>query len=295
MPSIAKPFFAVAVAAALASGTVACGSGNSSNNGKSGAAGTSLKKLTSCGDFTDPPFNYMAGTEQRGFDPDFLRAATSAMGASLEMKDTRFNSLIAGLRAGRCDVVVSFMYVTPERAKTVDFVPYAESGLGFLVKQAGSFKPQELTDICGHSVSTLQGGVQDTLALPTGRLGKTCAGRGSPIKVKSLPTGPAAVQELIRGRVDTFFMDNAGAVAFAKQYAKNNLVVSNTRLLDPVVAGIAIRKDDAGRKRWFTDALAKLKQSGELDRLYKSYGLGPASAADFEAALQGKPVESKTP
>jgi ABC-type amino acid transport substrate-binding protein len=289
VPDIVKSICTTAaVVAALASLTVACGSSDGPAGGKAGDS--SLKKLKSCGDFTDPPFNYMAGSQQKGFDPDFLRAATSAMGTSLQMKDTRFNSLIAGLEAGRCDAVVSFMYVTPERAKTVSFVPYAESGLGFLVKQVGSFKPQELTDICGHSVSTLQGGVQDTLALPTGRLGKTCAGRGAPIRVKSLPTGAAAVQELISGRVDAFFMDNAGAVAFAKQYAQDGLVVSNTKLLDPVVAGVAVRKNDPQRKQWFTNAIAKLKASGELGRLYKSYGLGLVPPADFDAALQGKPV-----
>jgi ABC-type amino acid transport substrate-binding protein len=292
VPNIIKSTLAIAAAAVLASAATACGSGDS-NNGESGAA--SMRKLTSCGDFTDPPFNYIQGSSKKGFDPDFLRAVTSIMGASLQMKDTRFNSLIAGLRAGRCDAVVSFMYVTPERAKTVEFVPYAESGLGFLVKRTGSFQPQELTDICGHTVSTLQGGVQDTLALPTGKLGKTCTGQGEPVKVKSLPTGVAAVQELIAGRVDAFFMDNAGAVAFTKQYAKNGLAVSNTRLLDPVVAGIAVRKGDAQRKQWFTEAITKLQQSGELEKLHRSYGLGPVPPADFQAALQGRPAGKDAP
>jgi polar amino acid transport system substrate-binding protein len=79
-------------------------------------------------------------------------------------------------------------------------------------------------------------------------------------------------------------------VAFAKQYADNHLVVSNHKLLDPVVGGIAVRKDDPTRKQYFTKALAKIKASGELEKLYKTYGLGPVSQADFEAALQGKPV-----
>jgi polar amino acid transport system substrate-binding protein len=288
---IAKLPCTVGVAMTLACFVGACGSGGESGSAKSGAAtGSSLKHLTTCGDFTDPPFNFIQGSQQKGFDPDFLRAATSAMGTSLQMKDTRFSSLIAGLAAGRCDAVVSFMYVTPERAKTVDFVPYAESGIGFLVKQNGQFKPQQLTDLCGRSVSTLQGGVEDALALPTGELGKKCAAQSKPIKVKSLPTGTAAVQELISGRVDAFFMDNAGAVAFAKQYAKNGLAVSNHELLSPVVGGIAVRKNDPVRKRWFTEAIAKLQDSGELDKLYKTYGLGPVTHADFEAALKGKPV-----
>lgn len=292
MSGTVKSLCAVVGAIALACLVVACGgSGGSSDNAKSGASASKpLKHLTTCGDFTDPPFNYIQGSQQKGFDPDFLRAATSAMGTSLQMKDTRFSSLIAGLQAGRCDAVVSFMYVTPERAKIVDFVPYAESGVGFLVKQNGQFKPQKLTDLCGHSVSTLQGGVEDALALPSGDLGKTCASHNAPIKVKSLPTDTAAAQDLIAGRVDAFFMDNAGAVAFAKQYAKDNLVVSNHQLLSPVVGGIAVRKDDPVRKRWFTQAIAKLKASGELQKLYQRWGLGPTNQADFEDALQGKPV-----
>jgi polar amino acid transport system substrate-binding protein len=262
----------------------------SSSKGNQARSVSSIKEMTTCGDFTDPPFNYVDGTAQKGFDPDFLRAATSSMNVSLTMKDTRFSSLIAGLKAGRCDAVVSFMYITPERGKVVDFVPYAESGLGFLVREGGSYRPQVLSDLCGHSVSTLQGGVEDSLALSDGTLGKQCAKQGKPISVRSLPTDAAAVQDLIAGRVDAFFMDHAGAVAFAKQYASHNLVVSNRTLLNPVVGGIAVRKNDSARKQWFEKAIINLNSSGALAQLYQHYGLGRVSTADFNNALAGKPV-----
>ncbi|WP_028934456.1 transporter substrate-binding domain-containing protein [Pseudonocardia spinosispora] len=280
----------LAIAVALSFGSVACSSGDGSVPGPT--TSEPISTVTTCNDFTDPPFNYVNGEHQEGFDPDFLRAASTAMGATLRMSDTRFSSLIAGLQAGRCNAITSFMYITPERAKVVDLIPYAESGAGFLVRQASGFRPQELTDLCGHPVSTLQGGVEDALALSTGSLGQQCAAAGRPIAVRSLPTGVAAVQDLVAGRVDAFFMDNAGAVAFAEQYRKDDLVVSNTRLLAPVVAGIAVAKGDARWRSWFTEALRRLTDSGELRRLYDRYGLGPVSAADVDKALAGRPAGS---
>lgn len=42
--------------------------------------------------------------------------------------DTRFPNLIPGLQGGRFDITNSSMYITAERLKVIDMVPYLKSG-----------------------------------------------------------------------------------------------------------------------------------------------------------------------
>jgi len=42
--------------------------------------------------------------------------------------DTRFEQLITSLRSGHFDVVASALYITPERAKLVDYIAYFTTG-----------------------------------------------------------------------------------------------------------------------------------------------------------------------
>jgi len=274
---------ALTVMLAVAATTTSCSSDEDSGTLSDGT-------LNTCADFTDPPFNFYDGKKQEGFDPDFLKGLTEGMEVKLSMKDTRFASLIPALKAGRCDAIASFMYVNPERAKVVDFIPYAESGVSFLVHGDQDFMPKELTDLCGYSVATLQGGVPDSLALETGTLGADCAKQGRPIKVSSMPNNVAAVQDLIAGRVDAFFLDSSGAVSFAKEYAAENLVISNDALLNPVVAGIAVRKGDDKTMDAITSAMTTLEDDGTLEEIREKYGLKSVGDGDFEDALAGRPV-----
>lgn len=254
-----------------------CSSSHSNSDGQPGA-----KHITVCTDFTDPPFAYVQDGEQRGSDPDIVRALAPAMNASSTMKDTRFSSLIIGLKAGRCDAVISFLYVNGTRANLVSFVPYAESGSGFLVRKNSSYSPTQVDGLCGHQVAVLQGGSQEQTALA---LVSKCRGQRKAMTVRSFPTDVAAVQDLVAGRVDVFYADNATAVYRAKQAAKDGLVVSNPELLSPVVAGIAVRKGDIELADAFTKGIAALSKSGKLQAILHSYGLQPATDSAFRKAL----------
>jgi len=49
------------------------------------------------------------------------------MGRKVETLDTRFPNLITGLQAGRFDVTNSSMYITAERVKVIDMIPYLKA------------------------------------------------------------------------------------------------------------------------------------------------------------------------
>ena len=79
-------------------------------------------------DLTYPPYNFLKQDKPAGFDTEFIELIASPLKLKPVVKDTRFASLILGLKSNKFDVIASTLYVTPERAQQVDFLPYMKTG-----------------------------------------------------------------------------------------------------------------------------------------------------------------------
>ena len=107
-------------------------------------------------DPTFPPMEFVQNDVRTGFDIDIMNALAKAMGRSVEWTDIDFKGLIPGLIAKRFDVAMSAIYITPERAKVVDFTePYFAGGLVALVKADSPIKT--LAELNGKKVSVQVG------------------------------------------------------------------------------------------------------------------------------------------
>lgn len=72
-----------------------------------------------------------------GFEPDVGRKLAADMGVEVEFVPTKWAGIIPALVAGKFDVIISGMTVTPARNLTVNFSePYAFSGLTILANTA---------------------------------------------------------------------------------------------------------------------------------------------------------------
>lgn len=239
--------------------------------------------LTLGTDFTYPPLEYIDGNKQAGFDVELANVLAGSMHLKVKMVDTRFASLIPGLEAKRFDAIESALYITAERAKQVDFVPYFTTGQAFVVKQGDKYQPQQPKDLCGKTVAVLQGALVEELA--NGEIKKSC---GGDLKVRSFPTDTEAFQEVGAGRADTLFTDRAVAAFRVKQIPGARLSVSSKSALYPVPVGIAVRKGDTAMKQAFETALKAAEDSGELKRLLEKYSLSPSDPALVEKTAGAK-------
>ena len=97
------------------------------------AATIKVDSLTIGSDLTYPPYAYLDAGKPAGFDADFSRLLAGKLSLQPVFVDTRFPDLILGMRARRFDTVASALYVTPERAKLIDYVPYLKTGSSLLV------------------------------------------------------------------------------------------------------------------------------------------------------------------
>lgn len=108
-------------------------------------------------DLTYPPYAYTENKQPTGFDPEFIDLISQQMEVTPEFKDTRFANLIMGVNASRFDLIASALYVTPERAKQVDFIPYFETGSSIIVRPGDEHPPTTAEALCGLKVGSIQG------------------------------------------------------------------------------------------------------------------------------------------
>ncbi|WP_447919488.1 transporter substrate-binding domain-containing protein [Achromobacter aegrifaciens] len=107
-------------------------------------------------DATFPPMEFVKDGKRTGFDIELVEALAGAMGKKVEWIDIDFKGLIPALQAGRADIAVSAIYITPERSKVVDFTdPYYAGGLVVMTKKDGPIKT--LKDLDGRKVSVQVG------------------------------------------------------------------------------------------------------------------------------------------
>lgn len=229
------------------------------------------QQLTVGIDLTYAPYAYLDQGKASGFDPEFMQLIAEKMGDSALFKDTRIENIIIGLNARHYDVVASALYVNPQRAKQVDFLPYLQTGGVLVVRAEDTFRPQTLQDLCGKRISSMKG------AAWIGRLNTVshsyCLPKGlGAIEVKEFPSAPEAAQALLSKGVDVQYED-AAVAKMVIDALNQRLVISTHEMLEPVLIGLAFNKDNVELKQEIATLFQQLRDSGEYDALLKKYNL----------------------
>lgn len=234
-------------------------------------------------DLTYPPYAYLDAGKPAGFDAEFSRMLARHLKLEPVFLDTRFPDLILGMKARRFDVVASALYVTPDRVKQVDFVPYLKTGASLLVAKGSAFLPKTPQDLCGKRVGSIKGASWTPKLRTVSQDTCKAAGRGE-ISILEFPTSPEATSALMSKAVDVQIEDAAVAQGIPKQ-TNGRVEISSTTLLYPIVIGLGVTKGDSGLQSALEGALNDAKRSGEYGSLVKKYGLQEPTPADVASAL----------
>lgn len=237
-------------------------------------------KLVAGSDLIYPPYNYLENGEAKGFDADILALIAPSLSVEVEFADTRFASLIPGLRAKRYDMIASALYVTEERAKVIDYVPYALSGASLIVRTDRDLNPQGPEDLCGNRVGSQQGAawIPSMKALSEEKCGD------KPIVIQEFGTSAEAGQALFSNGVDVQIVD-AGVGKAAVDASGGRLKVASKEMLYPIVIGFGVAKGNSELADALTEGLATIKQSGEYAKLLEQYNLSEPSKAEINTSL----------
>ncbi|MFL6658544.1 MAG: transporter substrate-binding domain-containing protein [Massilia sp.] len=149
---------------------------------------------------TYPPFNFkdQKSGQLAGYDVDVAKLVAQRLGLKPEFVSTEWSAILAGLAAGRYDVIISQVGINPKREQTFDFsIPYTYSSPQLIVRKGDVARYLTLADLKGKKVGVGQGSVfeQQAKAVPG-------------ILVKSYPAAPENLQDLALGRVDAALNDS---------------------------------------------------------------------------------------
>jgi cystine transport system substrate-binding protein len=149
---------------------------------------------------TYPPFNFKDPKtgQLAGYDVDVAKLLAVKLGLKPEFISTEWTAILAGLSAGKYDVIIGQVGITPKREQAFDFSePYTYSTPQLIVRRNETARYTSLNDLKGKKVGVGQGTVfeQQARAVPG-------------IDVKSYPATPENLQDLAFGRIDVALNDN---------------------------------------------------------------------------------------
>ncbi len=234
------------------------------------AAIKSAGKITFCSDIAYPPMEFYEGSDEEGADIDIAEELADRMDVDAEFTNTGFDGIIAALQAKKCDAIISSLTNSPERAKEIAFVDYAQFGLALLV-QKGTTGIDTVEALSGKTVA-VQVGTTTKQALEAES--KKIEASGKPaIKVQTFPKDTDAANALRTGKVDAYLTDAPPAAYFVKQ-APNDFELAATPQIEPAPVGIGLRKDDTELQTAVKSGIDAMTADGKLKEILTKWELG---------------------
>jgi polar amino acid transport system substrate-binding protein len=225
----------------------------------------SIDALTFCTDPTFPPME-MAKSNGTifGFDVEMAAAIGTNLGISSKPVKTAFPGLIPALNSKRCEVVISGIFVTPDRLKQAGAVTYMHTHRALLVKGGNPKKITGPSGLKGKNVAVQAGTkYEEYLKALQKKIG---------FNLQSYPGDTDAVAQVLLGRADAVLTQDTSA---AYQIGQHKGKIQIGYLFPQKDAfGIYYRKGEAATTGAdLKSAIAALKQDGTMKKLATKYNL----------------------
>ena len=261
-------FMAAAVLGSVGlTGCSSQGSGQSSQENSSTGSGDLLAQIQERGEIviamegTWAPWTYHdeSGTLV-GFDVEVGQQIAQALGVEATFVEGEWDGLLAGLDAGRYDIMINGVDITEERSDAYDFSePYAYNRTAVIVS-ADNTDITSMEDLAGkHTANT----ISSTYA-------EVAEGYGA--EVTGVDDLNQTFELLLSGRIDATLNAEVTYYDYMEAHPDANIKIA---CLDPEATQVAIpfRKGEetASLREAVNQALADMRQSGALTELSEKY------------------------
>lgn len=251
-------------------------------------------KLVICSDLPYPPFEFFDDQgNPTGSDIEIGTEIAARLGLTVEIENSVFDTIIAAVTGGKCDIIISDQNITAERTKQVDMIPYFKAGQSFVVAKGNPKAINTVDDLCGKSVGAETGTTEVQYLNGTGDykgkgLSAACLAKGKPaITAKEYTKDTEALSALLGSQVDAYFADSPVAGYYVVQHA-DQFELSGIPPLDPIKVGISVPRTAAGGHSGVYDAvktvLLSMIADGKYVEILTKYGLetGALQAGDVQ-------------
>ncbi|WP_018752801.1 transporter substrate-binding domain-containing protein [Paenibacillus sanguinis] len=169
-----------------------------------------------------PPYEFHIKNEQgedeiAGFDIEIAKEIAKDMGAELEIKDLKFDSLLNELASGRIDLVISGLSPTPERAEQIDMSKiYYTAEQAVVTRADDKDKFATMESLEGVKIGIQLGSIQEGIAqkIPNAKLTALA-------KINDI------IMQLNTNRVDAAILEGPVAESFVKNV--EGLVITDAK------------------------------------------------------------------
>lgn len=209
---------------------------------------------------TFPPFDSKAPSgELVGYDVDIAKAVAAKLGVKPEFITTEWSGIIAGLQAGKFDVIVNQVGITDARKKVLDFSPaYTYSAAQLIQRKDDSRQFTSLEDLKGKKLGVGLGTNYMDMA-------KSVPG----IDVKTYPGAPEYLRDLAAGRLDAALNDR---LMLAYLLKNSQLPLRTGATVGPGnPSGIPFRKGNPKFAKAIDDAMTQLEEDGTFTKISEKW------------------------
>lgn len=246
-------------------------------------------KLVICSDIPYPPQEFFdSNGNPVGSDIEIGQAIAGKLGLTPQIENSVFDTIIAAVTTGKCDIIVSAQNITPERVKQVDMIPYFKAGQSFVVAKGNPKAINTTDDLCGKSIAAESGTTEvDYLDGTGGYKGKglsaACVAKGLvKITVSQYQKDSDALAALSSGNVDAYFADSPVAGYYTVQHP-DQFALSGVPPLDTALEGISVPKTKTALRDGVVAALQAMLSDGSYVQILTKYAVqtGGLTAADI--------------
>ena len=275
MKNMKKAMAALLAAAMLCTAFVGCGSKKNDKKGmliKEGVLNVGME-------IGYPPFEDKAEDGSPvGYDVDLVNALGEKMGLEVNLIDTAFDVIFAGIDTNY-DCVVSAVTITDERRQNCLFSdPYIENFQAVAVKKGSDLKVSSLKDLSGHSVILQKGTTSEDLLddmIATGTV-TDCTKSATEQILTCFTT-------LDNGEYEMVLCDSTVAQDYVTKFPdKYEIVYTDNEY--PEQFGIAMGKNNTELQAAINKAMAELKAEGFFEKNAEKWLRNDATVSASDAA-----------
>jgi lysine-arginine-ornithine-binding protein len=214
-----------------------------------------------------PPFSQTeADGSVTGFEIDLGNAVCERAGLECEWVKQDFDGLIAGLLAGKYNLIFSSMSITDERKKAVDFsLPYYDTPNRFTARK-GSGIEISAEGLQGKKVGVYAGATQEKYLQ---------AMYDGVVEIRGYENIDQINADLQAGRIDLSFIEQLAAVEFLNTPEGQDFEFVGPEIKDKAIfgegAGAVFRQDDDALREQIDAAIRSLYEDGTFDEIAKKF------------------------
>jgi len=219
---------------------------------------------------TYPPFSYRdpSSNELTGYDVDVMKAVGEEAGFDVEFVEAPFDSLFAGLDAGRIDAIANQVTINDERSARYAFTePYTYSN-GVIVTAAGTDDITSLADLRGKTTAQSE----------TSNWAQVARDAGA--RVQSVEGFAQAAALLAQGRVDAIVNDNIAVLDYLASTGSDDIKITGDASDEVSEQALVFRQSDTDLRDRADRALQALRDDGTLADISEGYFGADVSVED---------------